>query len=30
VTPAQQLRDLLSEPTIEIMPGCYDALSASS
>jgi len=28
VTPAQRLRDLLSEPTIEIMPGCYDALSA--
>ena len=28
MTPAQQLRDLLSEPTIEIMPGCYDALSA--
>ena len=28
MTPAQKLRDLLSEPTIEIMPGCYDALSA--
>ena len=28
MTPAQRLRDLLSEPTIEIMPGCYDALSA--
>jgi 2-methylisocitrate lyase-like PEP mutase family enzyme len=28
VTPAQRLRDLLLEPTIEIMPGCYDALSA--
>ncbi|MEX2033659.1 MAG: isocitrate lyase/PEP mutase family protein [Xanthobacteraceae bacterium] len=28
MTPAQRLRDLLSEPSIEIMPGCYDALSA--
>jgi 2-methylisocitrate lyase-like PEP mutase family enzyme len=27
-TPAQQLRELLSEPKLEIMPGCYDALSA--
>ena len=28
MTPAQRLRDLLSEPNVEIMPGCYDALSA--
>jgi 2-methylisocitrate lyase-like PEP mutase family enzyme len=28
VTPAQQLRDLLSRANLEIMPGCYDALSA--
>jgi 2-methylisocitrate lyase-like PEP mutase family enzyme len=28
VTPAQRLRNLLSEPNLEIMPGCYDALSA--
>src|SRR6187399_622044 len=28
VTPAQRLRDLLSRPNLEIMPGCYDALSA--
>jgi 2-methylisocitrate lyase-like PEP mutase family enzyme len=28
VTPAQQLRDLLAQPDLEIMPGCYDALSA--
>jgi 2-methylisocitrate lyase-like PEP mutase family enzyme len=28
VTPAQHLRNLLSEPNVEIMPGCYDALSA--
>jgi 2-methylisocitrate lyase-like PEP mutase family enzyme len=27
-TPAQRLRELLSEPKVEIMPGCYDALSA--
>ena len=27
-TPAQRLRDLISEPTLEIMPGCHDALSA--
>jgi len=27
-TAAQQLRELLSEPNLEIMPGCYDALSA--
>jgi 2-methylisocitrate lyase-like PEP mutase family enzyme len=28
MTPAQRLRDLLSQPGIAIMPGCYDALSA--
>jgi 2-methylisocitrate lyase-like PEP mutase family enzyme len=28
VTPAQRLRQLLSEPGIQIMPGCFDALSA--
>jgi 2-methylisocitrate lyase-like PEP mutase family enzyme len=28
VTPAQRLRDLLAQPDIEIMPGCYDGLSA--
>ena len=28
VTPAQRLRNLLSEPNVEVMPGCYDALSA--
>ena len=28
MTPAQQLRDLLAQPNLEIMPGCYDALSA--
>jgi 2-methylisocitrate lyase-like PEP mutase family enzyme len=28
VTAAQRLRDLLAQPTIHIMPGCYDALSA--
>jgi 2-methylisocitrate lyase-like PEP mutase family enzyme len=27
-TPAQRLRKLLARPTLEIMPGCYDALSA--
>lgn len=27
-TPAQRLRKLLSTPKLEIMPGCYDALSA--
>jgi 2-methylisocitrate lyase-like PEP mutase family enzyme len=27
-TPADKLRELLSEPGIEIMPGCHDALSA--
>jgi 2-methylisocitrate lyase-like PEP mutase family enzyme len=28
VTPAQTLRDLLAQPSIDIMPGCHDALSA--
>jgi 2-methylisocitrate lyase-like PEP mutase family enzyme len=28
VTPAQRLRDLLAQPNLEIMPGCYDGLSA--
>src|SRR6478736_6197761 len=28
VTPAQGLRELLAQPNVEIMPGCYDALSA--
>src|SRR5436305_13176647 len=28
VTPAQRLRELLALPNVEIMPGCYDALSA--
>jgi 2-methylisocitrate lyase-like PEP mutase family enzyme len=28
VTPAQTLRQLLAEPDIEIMPGCFDAMSA--
>src|SRR6188508_1999200 len=28
VTPAQRLRELLAQPSVEIMPGCYDALSA--
>jgi 2-methylisocitrate lyase-like PEP mutase family enzyme len=28
VTPAQQLRQLLAQPNLEIMPGCFDALSA--
>jgi 2-methylisocitrate lyase-like PEP mutase family enzyme len=27
-TPAQRLRELISEPKVEIMPGCFDALSA--
>src|SRR5258708_15506658 len=27
-TPAQRLRELLAQPNIEIMPGCYGALSA--
>ncbi len=28
VSPAQRLRELLGRPGIEVMPGCYDALSA--
>ena len=28
MSPTQRLRDLLAQPKIEIMPGCYDALSA--
>ena len=28
MTAAQRLRDLLAQPKIHIMPGCYDALSA--
>src|SRR6266566_9892777 len=28
VTPAQRLRELLAQPNVEVMPGCYDALSA--
>ena len=28
MTPAQRLRELLARPNLEIMPGCYDALSA--
>ena len=28
MTPAQRLRQLLAQPTIEVMPGCYDGLSA--
>ena len=28
VTPTQHLRDLLAQPNLEIMPGCYDGLSA--
>lgn len=28
VTPADKLRKLLADPNIEMMPGCYDALSA--
>jgi 2-methylisocitrate lyase-like PEP mutase family enzyme len=28
VTPARQLRELLAQPNLEIMPGCHDALSA--
>ena len=28
MTPAQRLRDLLAQRSIEIMPGCYDGLSA--
>jgi 2-methylisocitrate lyase-like PEP mutase family enzyme len=28
ISPVQKLRDLLGQPGIEIMPGCYDGLSA--
>jgi 2-methylisocitrate lyase-like PEP mutase family enzyme len=28
VTPAHRLRELLARPNLEVMPGCYDALSA--
>jgi 2-methylisocitrate lyase-like PEP mutase family enzyme len=28
VSPAQKLRELLVEPNLQIMPGCFDALSA--
>ena len=28
MTPADKLRKLLTDPAIEVMPGCYDALSA--
>lgn len=28
MTPAQRLRDILVTPNVEVMPGCYDALSA--
>ena len=28
MTNAQKLRDLLAEPGVHIMPGCFDALSA--
>ena len=28
MTPAQRLRDILATPNVEVMPGCYDALSA--
>ena len=28
MTPAEKLRKLLADPNIEVMPGCYDALSA--
>src|SRR3954466_5008557 len=27
-TPAQRLRDILKQPNVEVMPGCYDGLSA--
>jgi 2-methylisocitrate lyase-like PEP mutase family enzyme len=27
-SPAQRLRDILAAPNVEVMPGCYDALSA--
>lgn len=28
MTPAQKLREILAKPGVEIMPGCFDALSA--
>ena len=28
MTPAQRLRELLAQPNVEVMPGCYDGLSA--
>jgi 2-methylisocitrate lyase-like PEP mutase family enzyme len=28
VTPAQRLREILATPNVEIMPGCFDAISA--
>lgn len=28
MTPAQRLRDILAAPNIEVMPGCFDAISA--
>ena len=28
MSPAQRLRDILAAPDVEVMPGCYDALSA--
>src|SRR5947207_15826725 len=28
MTPAQKLREVLVTPGLEVMPGCYDALSA--
>src|SRR6266481_2694836 len=27
-SPARRLRELLSQPSLAVMPGCYDALSA--
>lgn len=28
MTPAQKLREVLAAPGLEVMPGCFDALSA--
>lgn len=28
MTPAQKLREILADPSLEVMPGCFDALSA--
>ena len=28
MTPAQKLREILADPNLQIMPGCFDALSA--